>query len=479
MRGHIMIDRAGLIQGASARARKPLVSFLSYAVRGTYKKGSLTMSNDPRQIINDRPMSLLQIVAVALTVGLNALDGFDVLSISFASGLISKDWQIEKAALGIVLSMELLGMAFGSIFLGGVADKIGRRKTILGCLTMMTIGMFMASRANGVYDLSFWRVLTGLGIGGMLASINAVAAEFSNQKWRSVSMALMVIGYPVGAVIGGIIVGPYLGAGDWRSIFELGGFVALAFIPLVWFFIPESIEFLAQNRPSGALGTINKTLNRFGHGQVAELPALAEESEKPSVMDVFKPGLARTTTLVTMAYSFHVVTFYFILKWVPKIVTGMGFTDREAGAVLVQANIGGAIGGAVFGLLVKQFGLKKPTLAVLLLASLSVMWFGRGQTDLESIKRIVLVTGLFTNSAIVGLYSIFALVFPTHVRATGTGFAIGAGRGFSWLAPILAGFLFEYGFGLQGVAIFMAMGSLFSAITVWMLTIEEQAPAKA
>jgi hypothetical protein len=108
-----------------------------------------------------------------------------------------------------------------------------------------------------------------------------------------------------------------------------------------------------------------------------------------------------------------------------------------------------------------------------------VMWFGRGQTDLESIKRIVLVTGLFTNSAIVGLYSIFALVFPTHVRATGTGFAIGAGRGFSWLAPILAGFLFEYGFGLQGVAIFMAMGSLFSAITVWMLTIDEQAPAKA
>ena len=78
--------------------------------------------------------------------------------------------------------MELLGMAFGSIFLGGVADKIGRRKTILGCLTMMAIGMFMAARANGIYDLSAWRVLTGLGIGGMLASINAVAAEFSNLK---------------------------------------------------------------------------------------------------------------------------------------------------------------------------------------------------------------------------------------------------------------------------------------------------------
>jgi benzoate transport len=439
------------------------------------------MSNDPREIINDRPMSALQIIAVALTIGLNALDGFDVLSISFASGLISKDWGIEKAALGVVLSMELLGMAFGSIFLGGVADKIGRRKTILGCLTMMSIGMFMAARANGIYDLSAWRVLTGLGIGGMLASINAVAAEFSNVKWRSVSMALMVIGYPLGAVIGGIIVGPYLGAGDWRSIFELGGFVALAFIPLVWVFIPESIDFLAQNRPAGALTLINKTLGRFGHGQIEALPALEQNEEKPAVTDVFKPGLARITTLVTMAYSFHVVTFYFILKWVPKIVTGMGFTDREAGAVLVQANIGGAIGGAVFGLFVKKFGLKGPTLFVLVMASLSVMWFGRGQSDLDAIKRIVLITGLFTNSAIVGLYSIFALVFPTHVRATGTGFAIGAGRGFSWLAPILAGFLFEYGFGLQGVAIFMAMGSMLAAFTVWRLTIEEgrSAPAPA
>jgi benzoate transport len=430
------------------------------------------MSNDPRQIINDRPMSVFQVIAVALTVGLNALDGFDVLSISFASGLISKDWQIERAALGIVLSMELLGMALGSVFLGGLADKIGRRMTILGCLTMMTIGMFMAARASGVYDLSAWRVLTGLGIGGMLASINAVAAEFSNRKWRSVAMALMVIGYPLGAVAGGLAVGPYLGAGNWRSIFELGGFAALTFIPLVWLFIPESLEFLSQARPTGALERINRTLSRFGHSLVEALPTLGGAETKPSVLDVFKPGLARTTTLVTMAYSFHVVTFYFILKWVPKIVTGMGFTDKEAGAVLVQANIGGAIGGAVFGLLVKWFGLKRPTIAVLMLSSLTVIWFGRGPTELDAIKQTVLIIGLFTNSAIVGLYSICALVFPTHVRATGTGFTIGAGRGFSWLAPILAGFLFEYGFGLQGVAFFMAMGSLLSVAMVWMLRVE-------
>src|SRR4029077_7181528 len=103
------------------------------------------MNRDPREVIADSPMSGLQIIAVALTVALNALDGFDVLSISFASPGIAQEWGIDRAALGIVLSMELVGMAFGSMFLGGVADKIGRRPTILGCLIVMAAGMVMAT----------------------------------------------------------------------------------------------------------------------------------------------------------------------------------------------------------------------------------------------------------------------------------------------------------------------------------------------
>ncbi|MEO9132965.1 MAG: MFS transporter, partial [Sphingomonas sp.] len=90
------------------------------------------MNMDPRTVIDQAPMSRLQIAAVAITVGLNALDGFDVLSISFASPGIAAEWGVERAALGIVLSMELIGMAFGSVLLGGVADRIGRRRMLLG-----------------------------------------------------------------------------------------------------------------------------------------------------------------------------------------------------------------------------------------------------------------------------------------------------------------------------------------------------------
>src|SRR5499427_5562478 len=173
-----------------------------------------TELNDPRELIAKSPMSALQMLVIAITVALNALDGFDVASISFASPGIAQEWGIERGALGIVLSMELIGMALGSMFLGGVADKIGRRRTVLGCITVMAAGMFMATTVHGLVDLSIWRVVTGLGIGGMLAAINAVSAEFSNARRRDLSVSLMSIGYPLGAVFGGMVAARLLRSQD-------------------------------------------------------------------------------------------------------------------------------------------------------------------------------------------------------------------------------------------------------------------------
>src|SRR3984885_8976369 len=162
-------------------------------------------------------MSVGQWLAGLVTGGLNAIDGFDVLSISFASPGIAKDWGLAKDTLGWVLSMELVGMGIGSVLLGGVADKIGRRPTILGCLVVMTAGMFMATTSRGVVDLSLWRVLTGFGIGGVLAAINAVSAEFSNAKRKNLCVSIMAIGYPIGGVLGGLVVQNLLKGGDWRT----------------------------------------------------------------------------------------------------------------------------------------------------------------------------------------------------------------------------------------------------------------------
>jgi benzoate transport len=428
------------------------------------------MNQDPRRIIDEAPMSRLQIAAVAITVGLNALDGFDVLSISFAAPGIAKEWGIDRAALGLVLSMELIGMAVGSVVLGGIADRIGRRRMILACLAAMAAGMFMVTTVNGLVELSLWRLLTGLGIGGMLATINAVAAEFSSLARRNLALALMTIGYPIGAVVGGSIATLLLKGGEWRTVFEFGAVITACFIPLVYFFVPEPIHFLAEKRPLGALERINKTLKRMGHPTVESLPEIRADAPKHSVADILRPGLIRTTLLVTFGYFAHIMTFYFILKWSPKIVADMGYAASAAGQVLVWANVGGATGGAIFGLLAQKFDVRRMTIFVLIIAGLAVALFGAaGATSLTSLSMLACFSGLFTNSAVVGFYTIFARAFPTHVRATGTGFAIGVGRGGAALSPIIAGFLFQAGVGLPGVAIAMASGSLFSALALFLL----------
>ena len=425
-------------------------------------------------------MSALQILAVAITVGLTALDGFDVLSIGFASPGIATEWGIDRAALGIVLSMDLIGMAGGAILLGGVADAIGRRKTMFGCLVLMTVGMFMVTTVKRIPELEVWRLTTGLGIGGLLATSNAVTAELSNLRRRNLSIALMAIGYPIGAVLGGLIVKELLREHDWRSVFYFGSAMTALFIPLVFFLVPESVHWLAQKQPAGALVRINRALARMGHAAIAAMPTIPMDTKKRSVRDIFAPELIATTLLSSLAYFFHILSFYFLMKWIPKIVADMHFTPSEASGVVIWANVGGALGGATFGLLSQRIGLKPLTIGVMLLSTVMIILFGRTAPDLKELSLLCAAAGFCTNAAIIGLYAIYAQAFPTHVRATGTGFAIGVGRGGAVLAPITAGFLFQWGYPLPTVAAYMAMGSLIGAGVLALLKLKPpESPAKS
>jgi len=427
------------------------------------------MSADPRDILAASPMKPLQIVAIAVCVLLTALDGFDVLAISFASPGIAAEWGIDRAALGIVLSMELIGMAVGSVIFGTVADAVGRRPTVFVCLTLMAAGMYLASTATNVQVLSAYRLATGLGIGGMLAAVNALAAEFANLGCRNLAVVLMAAGYPAGAIVGGSIASALLVSYDWRSVFVLGAVATLAFFPVVGFLLPESLAFLAERQPAGALVRINVTLRRLGHAVIERLPARRELKARVSTQELFAPRLRRTTVLLTTAYFLHVMTFYFVLKWIPKIVVDFGFAPSAAGRVLVWANVGGLAGAVLLGFLslrIRIFGL---VVASLFLGALGVTVFGFARGDLEELALVAALSGFFNNAAIVGLYALFAQRFPTDVRAGGTGFVVGVGRGGSAIGPILAGFLFAGGRSLGEVAIVMATGSLVAAWVVGLL----------
>jgi MFS family permease len=436
-----------------------------------------TVGTNPISVINDNPMSVRQWIVVVLMVLLNALDGFDVLASAFAAPGITKEWGIPRSELGIVLSAELIGMGFGSILLGGMADKAGRKSTMLLCLVIMALGMYMAHSAASVMSLTIYRLFTGLGIGGMLASTNAVVAETTNKASRSYAMALYVIGYPIGGVIGGFAAQSWLLVDhDWRAVFLFGAVVTALMIPLVMLLVPETPAFHAARRAPDALQRINRSLRALMQPPIDALPPVKADAPKPKVSDILsKPGLRQVTWMLAIGYTLHTLTFYYVLKFAVQIVSDAGFSQPQAASTLTIANLGGAIGGLLFGFLLKKWDIKGPTIAAMLLGVGAVIWFGTGHDTLNGWRLAAFLTMFFLNAAIVGYYAAFARGFPAYARATGTGFALGIGRAGAAGSPILAGFLFTTlgNDQLLTVSIIMTVGCLASAVMVWLVPLRD------
>jgi MFS family permease len=320
----------------------------------------------------------------------------------------------------------------------------------------------------------------------MLSCTNAVVAEFTNQKWRKLCISCMVIGYPLGGGIGGLWASGLINAYGWRSVFYLGAALTATLLPLAYFLVPESVHWLTRKQPANALAKVNASLTKLGQTNVRSLPELRADDRKKSLADIFSPALIGITLVVTAAYFLHIVSFYFLAKWTPRIV-GALFPEMPGGTgprVLALTNFGGAAGGALFGILAGRVGLKALTIITLASNAIMIVIFGRTPADLATLTWLAIAVGFFGNAGISGMYSIVAYAFPTHVRATGTGFVIGVGRGGAVLSPWLAGILFDPSGVLKVlpveklvmVATVMAMGSLLAAGVLFLLRLNVDRP---
>lgn len=423
---------------------------------------------DPSVQLRNEPMTSFQRVAVAICVALNALDGFDILAITFAAPGITKEWGLGPGALGIVISTGLVGMTIGSLSIAPLADTWGRRPMILLCLILMTVGMLLSATAESITALAMWRVVTGLGIGGMLASINAMVAEYANDARRDFCVGLMAIGYPLGGVLGGMASAWLLARFDWRAIFIFGGLASAVTLLAVWWRLPESIEFLMMKRPAGALKNINAILERMRRPTITELPA-RHQAERVSLWKAFDSALITRTALICGAYFLYMLTCYYALGWIPSIVAALGFTPSVGAEVSVWTNLGGIIGGTLLGYLARKVDLKILASGAMMATALALALFGRTEPDLLALKAVAFVLGFFLFASAVALYATFVRVFPTHVRATGTGLAIGLGRFGGMLGPALGGWLMAVGTSRPSVATIMALGAALGAFAIWLL----------
>lgn len=437
---------------------------------GVSAAAHLTHDDDPRERLLSAPLSRFQATAIAVTVALCALDGFDILAITFAAPGISAEWAIGKAALGLVFSAGLMGVAAGSFLLAPLADHVGRRPMVLVSLAIMALGTFWSAMCGSLVTLAGSRLFTGLGIGTMIAVINPLAAEYANAKRRDLAVSLLNIGYPVGGVAGGLLAAALLPQYGWRSIFACVGVLCLLMFPVVLRFLPEPPGYLIGRPRRDALERVNRFLVRAGQTAVASLPAGIRTGRSPTA-DLFRGGMKIVTVKVTAIYLLNVIPVFYMQNWVPTLVADLGFSAAEAASVSTWLNVGGVLGGLFVGLAASRFGLKPVVVGTLLSTSVLINLFGSAPASLPLLRAAALVAGFCVFSAMVGVYAVVSRSFPTRTRASGTGLVIGVGRLGSVASPLLASALFSSGLARPGVSAVMAIPAFLAAFVLVSLAV--------
>ena len=440
---------------------------------------------DVRHTIDQGNITSLQTLVLGLCFFINMLDGMDVLAISLAAPVLSREWEIPAQMLGGVFSSALVGMALGSIFLAPLADIIGRRKLIMICLAIITVGMIATASASTIRQLLTLRFVTGVGVGGILASMATMSAEFSPERNRNLLVTFVQAGYPVGAAVLGIIVveGSLIPSFGWPSVFLLAGILTAITLPIVALYLPESLEFLLKKQPAGALEAINETLRRMGHDEIHELPPL-EHVNGPAggtatllsgVGALFSVEHRHKTVLLWVAFFMAFGTLYFLLSWVPQLGRNAGLPLNRAIYASVVLNLSAFGGMVTLGYLADRFGLKRIIMAWLILAALVMSVFEAFASPLLIMMAIGFI-GFTMEGGFIGIYAAAARVYPTLIRNTGVGWAIGAGRTGAIVGPILAGSLVAGGFTMADSFRVFALPLLAAVVAVFLMRAKELLP---
>ncbi|MFI7644338.1 MFS transporter [Nonomuraea sp. NPDC049400] len=425
-----------------------------------------TDSAELRARVDGSPMSRMQWSAIVVCMLLNVLDGFDVLVMSYTSAAVSQEWSLSGSQLGLLLSAGLVGMAWGSLLLAPMADRIGRRALILACLVVAAAGMLGSALSQDAVQLGLLRVLTGVGVGGILASSNVIAAEYANGRWRGLAVSLNVAGYAVGATAGGVITVALQSSSGWRSVFVFGGAGTAMLIGAVLWRLPESLDFLLTQRSPRALDRLNELLLAMKQPTLEAMPDRPDTPAGPAltVRQVLTPQLRRNTLLTWVGFFTAMSTFYFVTSWTPKLLVEAGLSAAQGITWGVWLALGGIFGTMVLGLLAARFPLKHLLVGYTLATAALLALFIPAISTYGLLLALGALIGLFLNGCVAGLYALALSTYPPEVRATGVGWGVGMGRIGSLVSPLAAGGLLDSGWGpgqlYLAAAVVFAVGGL-------------------
>jgi len=423
-------------------------------------------SND----VDQMKMTKVQYFSIAICFLMNVLDGMDVLVVSYCAPMIAEDFNLGPKTLGFIFSAGLIGMAIGAIFLAPLADRFGRKKLILASALIMGLSVLLTAFSETILELIIMRLISGLGIGCMLATTATLTSENVLNNSKDFWVSLVISGYPVGAVVSGYVAAAIIPSYGWESMFVLAGLTTLITTPLIFFFLSESPQFYLKKQPDGALKKANRILIKMNFKPFESLPDVELITTNNSLVSRLFSNKYKISTLQLWAALFFAFgCLYFLISWIPKLATDAGLSIELAIYAGTIFNVGAFFGIILQGYFSSKIGLKK-TISIFLFLTFLLMASFKLFVGTDILLLIYFLLGFSLQGGFVGLYAVAARLYPTEFKTTGVGWAIGMGRVGGILAPLIGGFLISIGLSLSANFFIFSIPALVASVLTFYMS---------
>jgi MFS transporter, AAHS family, 4-hydroxybenzoate transporter len=426
---------------------------------------------DVADFIDRQPVGGFQIGLLLSCAAVLVLDGFDTTAIGFVAPPLAREWGLTKGALGPVFSAGLFGLMIGALVFGPLADRVGRRKIIVFSTLAFGIGAFATAFVQDVNSLLAIRFLTGLGLGGAMPNTIAMTSEFSPRRRRATMVMIMFCGFSAGAALGGLLAAALIPHFGWRSVFVVGGVAPLLLVPILALRLPESVRFLALTGRANArvaelLGLIApKAVLAPATQFVVNEPGLAGMP----VLHLFKDGRTLVTLLLWVVFFMSLLDLYFLTNWLPTVLNDLGASVSEAAVIGSMLQVGGVIGALALGSIIDRFSFRALAL-VYFIAIFAVGAIGQLGHSAVLVAIAIFVAGFCMVGGQIAANALAATFYPTSIRATGVGWALGIGRVGSIIGPLVGGMLLTMKWSAGAVFLAAAMAALCAALAAFWLS---------